>query len=176
MKQMKQMKKIRQVKIVGNKIKLGIIFSITLLNLSGCALLQPGKSEYLPNDSAIISLNHIAEKAQKSNAALAEAQSHQYKTVHTVYRDIPVKTHNAAIPTISFSFKGNLDTALRQLSSQVSYSYLTEGTPPQLIPNVSVQKKNITLPNIIENINSQLPTTVRVILYQKTHTILATYH
>lgn len=173
---MSEMKEVKGMEVNGKLIKSCILVALVLSNLSGCALLQPSQPEYLPNDRSMISLNHIAEKAEKSNAALAAVQSHQYKSLHTVYRNTSVKKQSVTTQEISFNFKGNLDTALRQLSQQVNYSYLTEGTPPQLIPSISVDKKNMTLPSIIENINAQLPSTAKVVLYQKTHTLLAVYH
>ncbi len=164
------------------KIKLLIVLS-SLVGLAGCATYQQPKVTYVkvPNDESLVTLNHIALKAERSAQVMAEIQNAQAKSTISLQGARGAELAATAIPQgwgqrTSLNFQGPFDKVVLLLAEKARYQFFTEGNRPANVPLVTITAQNKTLKQTLDDVVAQLPNNTGIVLHPRTRSILIIYN
>lgn len=152
------------------------------LGMTGCTTTHPALPDETyaknGNDPAMVRLNQIAEKAEQSQQVLAEIQRSQATSSIALRGATPVMT---ATPYgwekhTNVSFQGPFNKLVYTLSTRSGYQYFTQGSRPANIPLVTIDARDKSLKQILDDVITQLPPTINIAIYPATHSIVVSYH
>lgn len=165
------------------KILITFLLTLVFLSLGGCASMHPAKVVYVKrvNDPSMLRLNQVAEKAEQSQMLLAEIQTAVSNSSVTLQGAQAAQLSMTAIPSgwgkkTSVEFVGPFNKLVQNLATGAGYEYFTQGPRPANVPLVTIDAKQQSLKQILNQVVSQLPREMSVTLYPRTHALIVNYH
>ena len=152
--------------------------------LNGCALLNKPKPRVkyvrVGNDPAMVQLNKIAERAQRSTQVLAEIQIAKANSNITLQGAKSARLAMTATPKgwgerTNVSFQGPFNKIINTLATRAEYQFFTQGARPANMPIVTIDARDKTLKQILDQVIAQLPSNVSVAIYPNTQSIIVNY-
>lgn len=151
--------------------------------LAGCAGFHstpPIQYVHGGNDPAMVRLNQIAEKSEGSTQVLAEIQLAQADSNITLQGTKNARLAMTATPRgwgrrTSVSFQGPFNKMVATLATRAGYQFFTQGRRPANVPIVTLDVRNKTLKQILDQVITQLPSSISVALYPRTRSIIVAY-
>jgi len=162
-----------------------LLLAPMLLGLNGCALLHPPKPQvkyvHVGNDPSMVRLNQIAEKSERSTQVLAEIQMAQADSNITLQGAKNARLAMTATPRgwgkrTNVSFQGPFNKIIYTLATRAGYQFFTQGRRPANIPIVTIDARNKSLKQILDQVIAQLPHFIGVAIYPRTRSVIVDYH